>query len=160
MTTTHDRELTAGETCKRLGRPVPEWFNIDVLVDTDELVEIEAIRTEMRSFMREAIVLGERVRWALSIANRFEYEVDDAQTVFTDALATEELIVQAGWLQKLFEGGIHDDNEYMASLGKHHAAELPELIEALHKIQGEVVHAAAERGSFEVPRKPVAGVAR
>lgn len=154
MTTTQAPEITPTEFVRSHGRPVPEWFNIDVLVDTEELVEIEVIRTEMREFVQEAIAIAERVRWTLAIANRFQCEIDESLNIFTDALGTDPFIVAAGVLQNLFEGTIDDD--YLARIEKDHGAELPELVDELHRIQGEDINGAADRGSFKPPRKPTA----
>jgi hypothetical protein len=146
-----DKDMTPTEFAKWAGRPVPEWFNLDVLIEPDEVAEIEAIRVEVYSFVREAIVLGERVRWALSLSNRFDCQLDDSVNIFTDAVGTDDFNI-SDVLKRLFEGGRIDDDE-LVSVEKDFGDPLPELVEALHKIRREDIFGAPERGSFEVPRK-------
>jgi hypothetical protein len=146
----HPEEMKPSEFTLLIGRPVPEWLNIDVLITPEEVAEVENVRRDMQDFVRAAIKIGKRVRWAQSLSNRFDCPVDDAFTIFTNAIGTEAISGMGDVLGLLFGDAFsHDQAEAMAASIEE---AMPDVAEAIRLLRLENPTKAPERGSFTAPR--------
>jgi hypothetical protein len=72
-----------------MGRSVPVWFNLDVLITSEEVAEIEAIRAEFKELVVRLLPLAKRVRWVFLLGDRIKG--DHGWELFREVLDTEEI---------------------------------------------------------------------
>ncbi len=136
---------------RTVGRPVPDWLNLDVLIEPEEVAEIEQVRKELRALILEVIPVAERLRWCLALVERFRCDIDDAHRVFTEALDLDE-IQNLGLLIGLLLDAQAEDPERVAHLTAGYIGTMPEVVAALDRQARELPMVAPEHGSFEIPR--------
>lgn len=91
---------SATEYVEALGRPLPAWFNLDVLVTAAEVAEVEIVRAQLRELFGNLIPIARRVRWATNLYGRIEQldrdlpsgeQHDGAFEVLDHALGLDEI---------------------------------------------------------------------
>lgn len=104
------REMSPSKFCGALTRPLPRWFNIDIVVTSEEVAEVEEVRQRLRDFLRGLLPFAERVRWAADLGARMDSldddlpegcEVESGFAILNAALLLDEiqdLAQLVGWL--------------------------------------------------------------
>jgi hypothetical protein len=131
-----DGEIGAGEYLRRIGRSVPAWMNVDALVTSREMYEIEMAVFELRAYVRQGLELAERCRRLERIGNRFESIVDNDFDAFHRLIGVTELADLGQTLGGLFP---HHDNAQADEIETWwgELTHMPDVTDALDVLKAE-----------------------
>jgi hypothetical protein len=148
------RTMKPSEFCEAAERPLPKWFNLDVVVTSDEVFEVEQVRRELHTFVRELIPLAKRVRWAATLGSRMDCSaigsIENGFAILNDVLDLEEiqdLRAIVSWLLDPDDAGITD--EHLPKAVARCALEVHDLPAAVEVAQAESCGAALDGSEVE-----------